>query len=128
MEEKDVNVETLHENPASTFLKSPQLSNAELSRLEDEVAQGGDVVVGEKKIAKKKTNYKMIFHKVLRIRAYTDCIFVRFLFIFIIDARILIASCIYDPKQLVILYLSNAVIIVDLFYALWKRNGLDFYW
>lgn len=77
---------------------------------------------------KKKPDLKTIAYKIQKVRKYTDCIFVRLFYVAVAIFRLSIASCFYDQRLVGVLYMSNAIIIIDMIYSLIKRNGLDYYW
>ena len=77
---------------------------------------------------RKKSSLKNSIYKIQNVRKYCDCIFVRLFYIMVPAFRIYISSCIYDESLFIIVYTCSAVIVLDLVYALWKRDALDYYW
>lgn len=77
---------------------------------------------------RKKSSLKKSIYKIQNVRKYCDCIFVRLFYIMVPAFRIYISSCIYDESLFIIVYTCSAVIVLDLVYALWKRDALDYYW
>lgn len=100
--------------------------------MEPKIASNGYGFGLENKISslskKKNRDIKTIVNKIQKVRKYIDCIFVRLFYVSVSLIRLSVASCIYDEALLGLLYVSNAIIIVDLVYSLLRRDGLDYYW